>query len=86
VTTGAYAGRAARGPDLRWQALERQSPSLNLHKIWSDCENGHVKEAFAAIASLKTLCQRMRCASQRVPLVQCQGMYLLVRRAGGNGL
>jgi hypothetical protein len=64
LATGQYsrcAGRAIRGPDLRWSA------SLNRHKIWPDCENGHVKEA---CAGLKTLCQRMRCYSA------CRGMYL----------
>jgi hypothetical protein len=37
------AGRATRGPDLRWSA------SLNRHRIWPDCENEHVKEACASL-------------------------------------
>jgi hypothetical protein len=37
------AGRATRGPDLRWGV------SLNRHKIWSDCKNGHVKESVAGL-------------------------------------
>jgi hypothetical protein len=58
------AGRAIRGPDLRWSA------SLNRHKIWPDCENGHVKEGWAG---RKTLCQRMRCYSAY------RGMYFELR-------
>jgi hypothetical protein len=58
------AGRAIRGPDVRWSA------SLNRHKIWPDCENGHVKEGWAG---LKTLCQRM---GRNAP---CRGLHLELR-------
>jgi hypothetical protein len=37
------AGRAIRGPALRWSA------SLNRHKIWPDCENGLKKEGWAGL-------------------------------------
>jgi hypothetical protein len=67
ISTGQYsrcAGRAIRGPDLRWSA------SLNRHKIWPDCENGLKKEA---CSGLKTRCQRM---GRNAP---CRGMYLELR-------
>jgi hypothetical protein len=57
ISTGEYsrcAGKAIRGPDLRWSA------SLNRHKIWPDYKNGLKKGGWAG---LKALCQRMRCYS-----------------------
>jgi hypothetical protein len=61
-TAGVPEGRSAALRDLRWSA------SLNPHKIWPDCENGHVKEA---CAGLKALCQRTRCCSA------CRGLFVL---------
>jgi hypothetical protein len=63
ISTGQYsrcAGRATRGPDVRW-GVGRQSDSLNRHRIWPGCENGHghVKEACAGLKALCKCCQRM---------------------------